>query len=598
MCAKIHLRTTTILACLIFVALGFLLGCIRQPDLALQGATPTPPPIQTEHLKENSTTLQTQEAQNIALLLTGSIALQMRLDEAAFTNLLEVAKQAKLTSAYLQAMDIALHHHWYMRAREAAKYWHASHPNDITTNRALVILMLRTGEVKEVLTHLDKFIRTDRSFYFIDNEAPFMVSECEGKHLPPLLEAPDNDFFGGAIAYYLKALCSRYAKKTDEAMTYALESLRLDKTLIPANIIVTDILLEQNETAKALKLLIETTTDNPNSLPLILKAAYEHMRLWQHNRAESLYKQALKLDPNNHHIISYLVALYLQKKDYSNTQSMLENLAHHPEAKNWHWNYLGKLAEAQGHNDRALDFYSRVSPQEEAIFYDAQLGIAHLLVADKKIDEAIKQMTYASKQDISQGLALTFILHQGSILVNAKRLKDAYDLYTEKLVTLPKQDSGGFPTEDLLYARSLVAERMGELSLALKDLRFLIEKDTRNWRAMNAFGYLLAKNNLHLQEAKKWITRALDLSGGAFEVIDSMGWVEYRLGNYIMSEVYLRKAARIHNNPEVMGHLIEVLATQNKFAEARAFLKRALEQHPLDDYLLDIQKLLLPKSEN
>ena len=111
----------------------------------------------------------------------------------------------------------------------------------------------------------------------------------------------------------------------------------------------------------------------------------------------------------------------------------------------------------------------------------------------------------------------------------------------------------------LRYSRSILAEQLGNLVMAEQDLRRILEQDPNNATALNALGYMLANRTERYSEAEALIARALELSPDEPAILDSWGWVKYRLGDYDTALDYLQRAYSAFPDPEVAAHLGEVL---------------------------------------
>ena len=96
--------------------------------------------------------------------------------------------------------------------------------------------------------------------------------------------------------------------------------------------------------------------------------------------------------------------------------------------------------------------------------------------------------------------------------------------------------------------------------------------------------------NFRIDEALGYIERALEIRPDDPAVIDSMGWVQFRLGNYTKAETYLRKAYSLLEDAEIIGHLAELLWVQGNIDEARKVIEGGLEHKPDDKYLLELQQ--------
>jgi len=156
-------------------------------------------------------------------------------------------------------------------------------------------------------------------------------------------------------------------------------------------------------------------------------------------------------------------------------------------------------------------------------------------------------------------------------------------LFNHALVEMPGDAA-------LLYARAMVAERLDQLDLAERDLKAIIEVDESNADALNALGYTLADRTDRYQEAYGYVKRALELRPNDNAILDSMGWVLYRLGQYNEAIKMLRKSLEIRLDPEVASHLGEVLWVSGEREDAREVWRQALEIAPDDKRLLDIMQ--------
>ncbi len=126
------------------------------------------------------------------------------------------------------------------------------------------------------------------------------------------------------------------------------------------------------------------------------------------------------------------------------------------------------------------------------------------------------------------------------------------------------------------------------------DLREILKRDPKNVQAMNALGYTLADRTERYDEAHRLIEGALALSPNDFYILDSMGWVLYRMGRLPEAVSYLEKARALRNDPEVAAHLGEVLWVMGRQQDAREVWNSALELHPQDEKILDAIKRLTP----
>jgi len=152
-------------------------------------------------------------------------------------------------------------------------------------------------------------------------------------------------------------------------------------------------------------------------------------------------------------------------------------------------------------------------------------------------------------------------------------LSKGLSIYTEAIQTYPENT-------DLHYARGLLAADMGKVDLAEKDFRAVLKIKPDDTDTLNALGYTLADLTQRYQEAFQYISAAYKRDPDSPAILDSMGWVLYRLGRTQESLKFLRQAAKKLDDPEIAAHLGEVLWATGAREEARKTWKQAIERHP------------------
>ena len=145
---------------------------------------------------------------------------------------------------------------------------------------------------------------------------------------------------------------------------------------------------------------------------------------------------------------------------------------------------------------------------------------------------------------------------------------------------------------DLLYGRALLLEQMGRIADSEADLRGILQTDPDNAEALNALGYTLADRTRRYREAQGYIEKALLLRPDTPAFLDSLGWVQHRLGDDVDAARNLRRAFALQKDAEIAAHLGEVLWLAGDRDGARAIwmqgraldkdnraLKRAIETY-------------------
>jgi Flp pilus assembly protein TadD len=181
--------------------------------------------------------------------------------------------------------------------------------------------------------------------------------------------------------------------------------------------------------------------------------------------------------------------------------------------------------------------------------------------------------------------AVRLYLAESDLLTASNKSMQAMALLDKALAEHPRQ-------VDLLYARGMLGDEMGSLEILERDMRAILEIDAENAQALNALGYTLANHGERLEEAHELINKAYKLMPESAAILDSMGWVEFRLGNYEAAEKYLRMAAERDDDSEIMAHLGEVLWVTGRRDEASSIWQEALRKEPESKYLSETMRRL------
>jgi len=147
------------------------------------------------------------------------------------------------------------------------------------------------------------------------------------------------------------------------------------------------------------------------------------------------------------------------------------------------------------------------------------------------------------------------------------------DAYARGLAAYPDDSA-------LLYSRALMWERRDDVPRAEADLRKILVAEPDNTSALNALGYTLADRTTRYAEALELIDRARVAEPDNGAIIDSHGWVLYRLNRKEEALVELRRAYTLSKDPEIAAHIAEVLWMSGKKDEARKYFDEARKLDP------------------
>ena len=199
-----------------------------------------------------------------------------------------------------------------------------------------------------------------------------------------------------------------------------------------------------------------------------------------------------------------------------------------------------------------------------------------------------RQGDLAAARQHLQGIAaendtqrVQLVLAEEQVLREARQYREALDMLGRALTALPEN-------KDLLYARSLIAEKLNLIEIAERDLRAILKQDAKNANALNALGYMLADRGQRLDEAQSLLREAMTLKPDDAFILDSYGWLQYRLGNSAEAIKFLRRALELRSDAEISAHLGEVLWVAGDRREAESVWDRALKDTPDNEALIGV----------
>lgn len=235
---------------------------------------------------------------------------------------------------------------------------------------------------------------------------------------------------------------------------------------------------------------------------------------------------------------------------------------------------LAQLAEKRGDHAGAERWLSRIADTDEAL--SVQLRRASLLARRGKLDEARTLIRAVPARDAAS--ARHKQQAEAQLLSENGQSGEAYALLQKAMQAAPSD-------VDLTYSTALMAEKAGDVDGMERLLRQIIDERPDYAHAYNALGYSLANRNLRLPEARLLLEKAVELAPANPLVRDSLGWVEFRLGNLSKARRLLEDAFKARPDPEIGAHLGEVMWVQGERERAQQIWRQALALDANNDTL-------------
>jgi tetratricopeptide (TPR) repeat protein len=275
-----------------------------------------------------------------------------------------------------------------------------------------------------------------------------------------------------------------------------------------------------------------------------------------------------------------LLALELEDRDLAEKylNQSLERGYNYPDKI---YMYLARIYEEKNEPNVAIKYLDKIDTGN--LFLEAKLYAADIIARHKSIDEAV--ISLDQYKNLNEQEKLKFLQAKTSLYFNNNRQQDAWTL-------MSKQEENFKKSPEFKFDYALLAEKMGNTLLMEQLLKEAIKLKPDYALAYNALGYSYADRNIKLQEAKKNIEIALSILPNNHYILDSMGWVHYRLGNLDIAYQFVKKAFDIQEDPEIAAHLGEILWRQGKKSEAKKIWNDSLKVHPSNNILVETARKL------
>lgn len=244
--------------------------------------------------------------------------------------------------------------------------------------------------------------------------------------------------------------------------------------------------------------------------------------------------------------------------------------------------WLGEIAENRGDDAEALQHYLQIGPGKR--FVDAISQAANVLVRKEGLENALIFLAAKRENATPEDKEQLFVVEADTLSRTGNSLR-AFSIYNLGIKEFPS-------SIPLIYGRAMHHAGQSEFEEAEADFRRVLALDEKNAAALNALGYTLADNTERLDEAKTLIAQAYALRPNDAAILDSMGWVEFKLGNQEQALHFLERAYNIVQDHEIAAHYGEVLWTVGQKRAARQVWKQALESKPTSKIILNtLQRL-------
>lgn len=552
--------------------------------------------------EDSSATEDSPVASNPALdaelfyeIFLGEISARTGDPGAGYAFMLEAARRSADGQLYQRAADIALQSRSGDYALAAARAWKEALPQSREANRyvlQILVALNRIGETPDLLRQ-ELAQSSPRAKASILASLPQMYGRASDKAVAAkVVEAALVDELAhpatGPIAWISLGRLRLAAGDKAGALEAARRAQALDNASEGAARLALELLEEG--TPEAEPLITQSLAQQP--VPE-LRMAYARvlLGLQRFPDAAQQLEFAAKENPDLIEVWLLLAALHLQDNRLAAAENDLQRFMElaatsadpdiRQKAKTQAYLLYAQIAEKKQDFAGAEAWLARIDNAEEV--FSAQSRRASLLARRGKVAEAralLRNLPGTSADDKRMKL-----LAEVQLLRELRLYQDAYQVQSE-LVALVPDDA------ELVYDQAMLAEKAGHTETMEQLLRQVIAQKPQYHHAYNALGYSLADRGVQLPEAKQLILKALEFAPSDPFIADSLGWVEFRMGNKSEALRHLEAAYKARPDVEIAAHLGEVLwSLGDKDAAVRVW-KEGQRTSPDNDTLKETLKRL------
>jgi tetratricopeptide (TPR) repeat protein len=508
--------------------------------------------------------LQDLDAETLEQLLIMNFAsFQNDWSTAITSGTLAATKSQDFRVARMATM-LALRNTNYDEASEAAKIWLTLKPQSINAQNMNILSLVGSQQTEAAKTAIALQIAEQDIESYIKQLAGLLVRQKNPESGFDIADYMVQKYPQSAQVLLSAAYVAQVFKKYEAAEVWSDEALSLKPGWDLAAQLIANLLNEQNKLDQRAVFINQFVKKYPHSVAMRINHAAELGRAKRYVDAYQLMLEVLSDAPNNVNALQYAAALAEQlDNNKKSKQHLSKALRVEPKNDDARWS-LARMAVRDKKYVTAERLFDQI--EDESLYVRAQIQVANIRNQTQGLERAVNTLRALRPRTEDDFLQVAITRHY--LLMSARQYDEAFGYINETLVYLPDN-------LELLYARALVAAELQKIGVAEADLRRIIAQQPKHANALNALGYTLADQTNRYAEAKELILKALVLRPSDAHILDSMGWVSYKLKDFATAIEFLKKAYAASPEAEVAAHLGEVLWESGEQDKGRAVLLRS-----------------------
>jgi len=516
-----------------------------------------------------------------AHILQAEMALQESDYQAASTEYRKAAELSEDAEVSQRATRIAYSYGFNDDALVTAKRWAKL---DAENDEALLYvaqLNLRLGQIRDSRRAFEELL--ERGDEPVDRRLlaliPFLSQEDDVNSYEVMRQLA-RPYKESAAAHYAVAVMALQAGETETATERAQEAIALEPDWVKPHLLYARSLLIAGDEEGAIDYTSRLVGDDPDPDPEArLELAIMLLSAGRADDALSQVNQILLEQPARTDALRLMAIINFQLDRLDAARADFEDLLASGYFTMDAMYYLGRIADRRAEYEDAVRYYSQVTSGNNAII--SQRRAAGIIAEEGDPEAALAHLNEFAESH--PAYAVEMLQAEAQLLASMERYSEALDNYNKVVKFRPDSEGAHLGKAELLL-------RMGRLDDALAQYKFTVRRWPDSANALNAYGYTLADRTDRYAEAHKLIKKALNLNPDSAAIIDSWGWVLYRQGEYEDALVYLQQAYERLRDPEVAGHIVEVLIALDREDEAMVALAEAELLFPENDVLKGVRE--------
>lgn len=519
-------------------------------------------------------------------LMVAEVAAQRNQLNITLLNYIQQAHMTRDPEIIKRAINAAQYAKDIEAIKEMALLWAEIQPDNIAAHQLLAFQYFYSQDYPASVEELDNILKLEGDPR-IDSLAigSQNLPEADKREILSLFKQlfenyPNYHFLPYSIAFLHKQL-----KEYDEALISLDPAFKLAPDFSGSSVLKTNILYDQGKLKEAIAFAAKAFDKFPSDHNLGRLYASMLVEEKQYDEAENVFESLIEVYPQAPSLKLSLGLVQLENNKIESAKAIFEELLNAGIHKNETHFYLGRIADQSKDFDKAIHHYKQI--ENGANYESAIERISFLLAQQDKIDEMLAYLAELRAQDQQRKKTLW--------LLEVKLL--SLSQHKDQMMKSLNQAISEFPEDDqLLYARAMNLDAQDKIAEMEADLRKILEHKPDNAIALNALGYTLADKTDRIQEAFQFIQKAHTLEPENPAILDSMGWVLFKLNQRENALIYLLKAFQGYQDGEVAAHLGEVLWSLNQKTEAFEVWFNVLKKSPEHPLLLETIKRIAPEA--